>query len=95
MRLSREQYATIANNIKTMREIYWDTFLMINGKFPKNEKTMRSMWDLERTLSRTYYQLEREFFRDFPEAKQSDYRGGEADGRADNSQETWQTSQES
>ena len=95
MRLSRAQYATIANNIKTMREIYWDTFLMINGKFPKNEKTMRSMWDLERTLSRTYYQLEREFFRDFPEAKQSDYRGGEVDGRADNSQETWQTSQKS
>ena len=95
MRLSREQYATIANNIRTMREIYWDTFLMINGKFPKNDKTMRSMWDLERTLSRTYYQLEREFFRDFPEAKQSDYRGGEADGRADNSQETWKTPQKS
>ena len=36
MRLSREQYKKIANNIKTMREIYWDTFLIINGKFPKN-----------------------------------------------------------
>ena len=75
MRLSKEQYATIAQNIKTMREIYWDTFLMINGKFPKNEKTMRSFWDLERGLSRAYYQMEHEFFRDYPEAKQSDYRG--------------------
>jgi hypothetical protein len=92
MRLSREQYKKIANNIKTMREIYWDTFLIINGKFPKNEKTMRSMWDLERNLSRTYYQLEREFFKDFPEAKQSDYRGGEADGRFSSTEETGQTS---
>lgn len=92
MRLSREQYKKIANNIKIMREIYWDTFLIINGKFPKNDKTMRSMWDLERNLSRTYYQLEREFFKDYPEAKQSDYRGGEADGRINDTEETGQTS---
>ena len=95
MRLSKEEYATIAENIKTMREIFWDTFLMIDGKFPKNDKTMRSMWDLERNLSRTYYQLEREFFKDYPEAKQSDYRGGEADGRADSTEEKGQTPQES
>jgi len=95
VRLSKQEYATIAQNIKTMREIYWDTFLMINGKFPKNEKTMRSKWDLDRTLSRTYYQLEREFFKDYPEAKQSDYRGGEADGRPDCTKEAWQTPQNS
>jgi hypothetical protein len=81
VRLSKEQYATIAQNIKTMREIFWDSFLIVKGQFPKNDKTMRSFWDLERNLSRTYYQMEREFFRDYPDAKVSDYRGGEADGR--------------
>ena len=70
MRLSREQYSTIAQNLKTMREIFWDTFLIVDGKFPKNDKTMRSFWALERELSRTYYQMEREFFRDY----QEDYR---------------------
>ena len=77
MRLTKEQYSTIAENLKTMREIFWDTFLMVNGKFPKNDKTMRSFWDMERNLSRTFYQMEREFFRDYPEARLSDYRGVE------------------
>ena len=77
MRLSKEEYAAIAEGLKTMREIFWDSFLVVNGKFPKNDKTMRSFWDLERSLSRTYYQMEREFFRDYPEARQSEYRGDE------------------
>ena len=80
MRLSKEQYATVAENLKTMRAIFWDTFLMVNGKFPKNDKTMRSFWDMERNLSRTYYQMEREFFRDYPEARQSEYRGEDENG---------------
>ena len=75
VRLSKEQYSTVAQNIKTMREIFWDTFMTVNGKFPKNEKTMRSFWDMERSLSRTFYQMEQEFFRDYPEARRSDYRG--------------------
>ncbi len=83
MRLSKEQYSTVAQNIKTMREIFWDTFLIVDGKFPRNDKTMRSFWDMERNLSRTFYQMEQEFFRDYPEARQSDYRGeGEHDNTA-------------
>ena len=71
--LTVEEYQEIANRIKLMQELYWDIFHGLTGRFPKNGKTIQRMLKLDKTISSLYYQVEDEFFRDYPEKELKDF----------------------
>ena len=73
MRLSKEQYKSVADKLRTMQRIYWDTFHMVSGNFPKNGKAVRALLAIDKDITRLYYQMQEEFFKDYPEEELSDY----------------------
>ena len=73
MRLSKEQYKSVADKLRTMQRIYWDTFHMVSGNFPKNSKAVKALLAIDRDITRLYYQMQEEFFKDYPEEELHDY----------------------
>jgi hypothetical protein len=69
-RLSNKDYCILSQMLITSRELQSDMFQLVNGKFPKYSKTMRKLLKLENAISDLYFQLEDEFFRDYPEEVQ-------------------------
>lgn len=67
MRLSKAQYGSVADKLRTMQRIYWDTFHMVSGNFPKSSKTVKSLLAIDRDITRLYCQMQDEFFKDYPE----------------------------
>lgn len=72
-RLPKEDYCILAHMLVTSRELQNDMFDMVRGKFPKNSKAIRKLIKMESAISAAYYQLETEFFRDYPEEEEPDY----------------------
>lgn len=73
-RLSEDEYMVLANEIKTMQDNYWRVFRMMTGRFPKSERTIQNLIALNVALMKLDYQVEHEFFQDFPEKNLRDYR---------------------
>ena len=71
-RLSNDDYCTLAKMLMTARDTHLDMFHIMNGNFPKYSRTMRKLLKLETAISELYFQLEDEFFRDYPE-EENDY----------------------
>ena len=72
-RLSADEYAIAAKQLRTMKDIYWDLFRTMNGRFPKNSKTTKKLLKLDDAITDLYYQTEDEFFKDFPEKELKDF----------------------
>ena len=72
-RLSGEEYKNLAQEIKLMQEIYWDVFRAVRGRYPKNSKIMKKLLALDGALYELYYQMEQEFFKDYPDKELRDY----------------------
>ena len=75
-RLSEDEYLVLAKEIKTMQDNYWRVFRMMTGHFPKNERTIQNLIALNVAIMKLDYQVEHEFFQDFPEKNLQDYRKG-------------------
>ena len=75
-RLSEDEYLVLAKELKTMQDNYWRVFRMMTGRFPKSERTIQNLIALNVALMKLDYQVEHEFFRDFPEKNLQDYRKG-------------------
>ena len=75
-RLSAEEYYEVAAKIKEMHDTYWQVFRMTTGHFPKNDRTIRNLLALNVALMKLDYQLEHEFFKDYPDKNLQDYRKG-------------------
>ena len=73
-RLSEDQYMALAKEIKTMQDTYWRVFRMMTGHFPKSEKAIQYLIALNVAIMKLDYQVEHEFFRDFPDKNLQDYR---------------------
>ena len=75
-RLSESEYLALANEIRSLRDNYSRVFNMVTGHFPKSDKTIQYLLSLNVAIMKLDYQLEDEFFKDFPDKKLSDYRKG-------------------
>ena len=75
-RLSAEEYHEIAADIRTMNDTYWRVFRMVTGHFPKSDRTIQNLIALNVAIMKLDYQLEHEFFKDFPDKNLQDYRKG-------------------
>ena len=73
-RLSESEYLALADEICSLRDNYWRVFGMTTGHFPKNSETIRYLLSLDTAIMKLDYQLEDEFFKDFPDKKLNDYR---------------------
>lgn len=78
-RLSDYEYLALAREIRAMRDNYWRAFRIMTGHFPKNGRAIRRLLALNIALMNLDYQVETEFFKDFPDKKLSDYRFKEED----------------
>ena len=72
-RLSPSEYNSVANDLKTMKDIYWEVFRAMTRRFPKNSRTIKKLLKLDRSLTELYYQTEDEFFKDYPEKELKDF----------------------
>lgn len=73
-RLSEDEYLVLANELKTMQNNYWRVFRIMTGRFPKSERTIQNLIALNVALMKLDYQVEDEFFKDFPDRELRDYR---------------------
>ena len=71
--LTVSEYQEIASRVRLMQELYWDIFRGMTGRFPKNGKTIRKLLRLDATITSLYYQMEYEFFQDYPEKELKDF----------------------
>lgn len=75
-RLSAEEYREVASKIKIMQDTYWQVFRMVTGHFPKSDRTIQNLIALNVAIMKLDYQMEDEFFKDFPDMDLQDYRKG-------------------
>ena len=75
-RLSAEEYHEVAAKIKTIHDTYWQVFRIVTGHFPKSDSTIQNLIALNVAIMKLDYQLEDEFFKDFPDKNLQDYRKG-------------------
>ena len=71
--LTVDEYQEIANRIKLMQEVYRDIFHATSGRFPKNGQTIQKMLRMGDAIASLYYQVEYEFFHDYPEKGLKDF----------------------
>lgn len=69
-RLSPDEYHEVAAKIRAMKDIYWDVFHDMTGRFPKNSRTIRKLLKLDDAITSLYYQAESEYFKDNPDDKE-------------------------
>ena len=72
-RLTVDEYQEIASRIRLMQELYWDIFRGMTGRFPKNGEAIRKLIKMGDTITSLYYQVEDEFFQDYPEKELKDF----------------------
>ena len=73
-RLSESEYLAVASEMRSLQDTYWRVFRMMTGHFPKSDKTIQDLIALNVAIMKLDYQLEHEFFKDFPDKNLRDYR---------------------
>lgn len=73
-RLSESEYLAVASEMRSLQDTYWRVFRMMTGHFPKSDKTIQNLIALNVAIMKLDYQLEHEFFKDFPDKNLRDYR---------------------
>lgn len=72
-RFSEAEYRETGKKIKAIHADCLDLFHLVNGHFPKNSATIRQALKVTELLSFLYYDVEHEYFKDFPEKELKDF----------------------